>query len=412
MAKHKLDTLTITNAKPDDKAYRLLDGSGLFLLVSTTGVKSWQFRYKLDGKHQTATLGRFPRVTLKQARDAAEKARDLADEGRHVTVEKKLNKAINTAAAKNTFGELAKSWLKVRARRDRWTPGYVREATNSIENHLSDLNGLPVSKITAALCAPMLAKVERSAPDMERKVRQRLRAIFDYAVELGLTTGNPIPSVRRRRLERRHFPAVLQPAGVGAILRAAEASDVCRGVKRGHLMLAFTAQRVGEIVGADWTEFDLKAGTWTIPRARMKRKEVERGDHVIPLPPGLLAQVKEWHRIDGDGRNFVCPAPRGDDPVTREAVEKFYRRGLNLSGQHSPHSWRSVFSTWARDAGKDADAVEAQLDHATGSTTETSYDRSKRIERRRALLAWHESALIAARDGAAVLPFTKPASKG
>jgi integrase len=84
-------------------------------------------------------------------------------------------------------------------------------------------------------------------------------------------------------------------------------------------------------------------------------------------------------------------------------MEKFYRVALGLAGKHSPHSWRTVFSTWARDAGKDRDAVEAHLDHVTGNATETSYDRAKRVERRREIIAWHEASIIAARDGARIV---------
>jgi integrase len=113
--------------------------------------------------------------------------------------------------------------------------------------------------------------------------------------------------------------------------------------------------------------------------------------------------MKEWHQADGDARSFVCPAPRGDAPITREAVEKFYRRGLKLTGKHSPHSWRSVLSTWSNDAGEDSDAVESQLDHAMGGKVKAAYDRAKRLQRRADLMAWHEEALIAARDGAKVM---------
>ena len=107
--------------------------------------------------------------------------------------------------------------------------------------------------------------------------------------------------------------------------------------------------------------------------------------------------------MDGDGAVYVCPAPHSDGHITREAVEKFYRRTLDLSRKHSPHSWRSVLSTWANDAGEDADVVEAQLDHARGGKVKAAYDRAKRLERRADLMAWHEEALIAARDGAKVV---------
>jgi integrase len=168
-------------------------------------------------------------------------------------------------------------------------------------------------------------------------------------------------------------------------------------------MAAFTAQRSGGIVPATWDEIDLGLAVWSIPRDRMKRKDQERGPHEVPIPPRLLAMMKDWRHMDGEDSMYVCPSPAGDAPITREAVEKFYRRTLNLSGKHSPHSWRSVLSTWANDAGEDADAVEAQLDHATGGKVKAAYDRAKRLERRADLMAWHEGALLAARDGAQVV---------
>jgi hypothetical protein len=100
---------------------------------------------------------------------------------------------------------VAKAWVAVRRRRDKWTAGYVREVENSLANHLAGLNDLPVSEISAAITAPYLSRVERAAPEMERKVRQRLRAILDYAVKQRLIPGNPLPNVRRRRLERRNY---------------------------------------------------------------------------------------------------------------------------------------------------------------------------------------------------------------
>jgi integrase len=151
-------------------------------------------------------------------------------------------------------------------------------------------------------------------------------------------------------------------------------------------------------------EVDPAAGVWSIPRERMKRKDIERGPHLVPIPPRLLTSLKEWRRADGDAAEFAMPAPRGSGAVTREGVEKFYRRTLELERKHSPHSWRAVLSTWGNDAGEDSDAVEAQLDHVTGPPTKAAYDRAKRLARRAELMSWHEDALIAARDGAKVLP--------
>jgi len=273
--------------------------------------------------------------------------------------------------------------------------------------------------------APILHAVEVSAPAMEEKVARRLHAIMDYAVELGALVLNPLPRRRRSRKDRKHYPAITDLAAIGDVLRAARASDPCKGIQRAHFLLAFTAQRVSEVVGAKWTEFDLDgvdvpsgnaqrmkrdaaAGNWSIPRERMKRKDAERGPHVVPLPSSLLAVLREWREADGKVATYACPAPRDSErPITPEAVEKHYRDALKLGGKHSPHSWRAAFSTICREAGKDGDAVEAQLDHVVGTKVAAAYDRAKRLELRRELMTWYEATLIAARDGADVVPIKK-----
>jgi integrase len=410
--KELLVALDVTRAKPKAKPYRLADGGGLYLWVPPSGVKAWQFRYRHGGKPQTATLGKVSDAQgLAWARAKAHEARSRVEEGDHLTRVKAIKKATKRTASGSTFAKLAADWIKSEARRAKWTPNYREEVAASLRNHLSELDTLPVNEITAAIASPSLRKLERNAPDMAKKVRQRLRSIFDYAVEDGLVIGNPIPAARRRKagIEQAHLPATLTKEGVGAILRAADKAEASKGVYRAHLLAAFTGQRVGEIVGAKWEEVDLVAGIWSIPRERMKRKDANRGAHLVPVPPVLLASMREWKRMDGDDAVYVCPAPRGAESITREALEKFYRRALNLSGKHSPHSWRSVLSTWANDAGEDADVVEAQLDHATGGKVKAAYDRAKRLQRRADLMAWHEAALIAARDGATVIDLKRKA---
>ena len=408
MARHLLTELAVRKAKPGATAYRLADGEGLYLYVPASGVKSWQYRYRHDGKPQTATLGKLSVMDLATARARADAARKLAADGEHVTVAKRVEKARRATSSASTFKSLAERWVAHRARRERWTPDYRDEVEASLRNHLSALDGLPVSEITASMVAPHLETVEAKSPDMARKVEQRLLAIMNYAVRHGLVKGNPIPPPERRSKKgadgRRHLSTVLDRKEVGAILRAADVAEISRGVRRAHLLAAFTVQRIGEIVPAVWSEFDFEEETWTIPRARMKRKDEERGPHIVPLPPRLLAMLRDWRRADGEDAVHVCPAPKGDGPIARESVEKFYRRTLGMSGKHSPHSWRSVFSTWAADAGKDGNAIEQQLDHAIGTKQAQAYDRAKRVEYRRELIAWHEGQMLSARDGGEVVP--------
>jgi len=279
MARHLLTDRQIQNAKPKAKPYRLADGDGLYLYVPLSGASSWQFRYRLGDKPQTATLGRLDRITLGQARAKAQDVRTFVADGHHVTAVRRVERAKRAAARTATFGVLSADWLKREARRAKWTADYQQEVKASLDNHLSALATLPVAEITTAIAAKPIRKVEDSAPDMATKVRQRLRSIMDYAAEQGLIPINPIPAARRgkRSAQRTHLAAVTDHAGVGAILRAADVAEISRGVRRAHLLTVFTAQRIGEIVGARWDEFDLQAGVWSIPRERMKRKDAQRG---------------------------------------------------------------------------------------------------------------------------------------
>ncbi|MEJ7669974.1 MAG: integrase arm-type DNA-binding domain-containing protein [Casimicrobiaceae bacterium] len=402
MVRNLLTDRAIRNAKPRAKDYRLRDGDGLFVLVAKTGGKSFQYRYKLNGVGQTATLKEA--TSLADARRDIEPLRRMVAAGEHPRAVKRREHAVTAAANAQTFAVIAAAWVKSEARRTKWSEDYINQVKQSLANHLSELDPLPISSVVARVTAPVLHAVEVSAPMMEEKVARRLNAIMDFAVELGALELNPLPRRRRGKVDRKHFPAVTHLPELGEILRAARAADPCKGIQRAHVLLAFTAQRVGEIVGATWDEVDLHSAVWAIPRDRMKRKDVERGPHQIPIPPALMTMLREWREADGPNAVFVCPAPRNPSkPITPEALEKYYRNALNLAGRHSPHSWRSAFSTVAREAGKDGDTVEAQLDHVVGSKVASAYDRSRRLDLRRELMRWYETQLIAARDGKQVV---------
>ncbi len=420
-----LTDVRIRNAKPKPRPYKMFDGGGLYLVVNPTGSKLWRLKYRIAGREKTLSIGPYPDVQLaayqhrdtKQwipgARDKrADAKRELA-EGRDPSLEQQARgreaKLRHETEAITTFEGFAEHWVAHESRRMKWSPGYRVETEQSIARHLSELNRLPLVRIAAPIAAARVRAVEVETPMMAEKVRRRLRAILDFAVEEGLIPGNPLPARRRgAKVERRHFPAITELPALGEILRNARAADPAKGIARAHVLTAFTAQRITEVVGAAWSEFDLAEATWTIPRDRMKVKDEARGAHVLPLPPRLLATLKEWHAADGVDAELVCPTPRSAKrAITPEGVEKFYRDVLDLGGRHSPHSWRSAFKTICSDAGKASEVVEAQLDHVVGNKVASAYDRAKRLDLRRAVMTWYEGQLFAARDGGVVLPLRK-----
>ena len=109
--------------------------------------------------------------------------------------------------------------------------------------------------------------------------------------------------------------------------------------------------------------------------------------------------MREWRGADPEDAIYVCPAPRNERKhITPEGVEKYYRDVLQLSGKHSPHSWRAAFSSIANEAGKPHKVIESQLDHEVGDKVVSAYDRATRLRLRRTLMTWYERQLLGARD--------------
>lgn len=393
---------------------RLWDGEGLYLEVRPgAGAGTWYFKYRVkqpDGglKEKRLTLGRRAtgpgqpgRLMLAQARAKAREAKVQIQAGADPAHQRVVARIESAQSRAHTFEVLARQWHEQAAVDLAWTPNHTGQVLRSLERHVfPELGALPLREITAGHIAKVLRDM-RDAPDMLGKVRQRIRAVFDFAVAEGLLTANPTPPAIRTRREERHFPFLRDLDALGGLLRQADNVMGSPGVRRAHLLLAFTAQRVGEVVPAQWSEIDFDGAVWRIPRERMKRRKTAGDFHLVPLPRGLLALLRDWHATRDPANPYVCVSPlRERTHLTRETIEKWYRETLLLRGEHSPHSWRSAFSSLAHDAGMPHDAIEAQLDHLLhDSAVAGAYDRGTRLEARRKLVQWWESTLLAAKRG-------------
>ena len=178
--------------------------------------------------------------TLAEARVEAERLRKILAAGEDPKIVKRVARAAKGGRERaDVQGRRPRLGSRRESRRKEWSADYIDEVEQSLRNHLYELDGLPVSAIVASITAPILHTVEVNAPAMEEKVARRLHAIMDYAVELGAIERNPLPRRRRAKREQRHFPAVTDLPALGAILRAARASDPCKGIQRAHMLLAY-----------------------------------------------------------------------------------------------------------------------------------------------------------------------------
>jgi integrase len=256
------------------------------------------------------------------------------------------------------------------------------------------------------------AIVQRGARDTAAKVLQHVGGVFRLAQARGLRQDNPAEPVHEvlpAKKNKGRMPALLKFPELGVLLRAADAAHLTPAVRMAHRLCAFTVARISNVVTAEWSEFDLEAEvpTWTIPRKKMKSQD-RHHDHKIVLCPVITAELRQW-RTTTSGKGFVFPSPAGGKHITRESIEKAYRVTLGMAKKHSPHGWRSAFSSLARDQGFDRDVVELTLDHIHDNDVVRAYDRGERLQQRVKLMTWWGSELTKAQSGGEVVPLRKRA---
>lgn len=387
---------------------KLFDGGGLFLTIRD-GRTVWRVRYTFAGRDRSITLGPWPSTTLATARDQAAEVRRIVHGGGDPVLDRRLKRASAAISSLNTFEALADQWLS--HRRPEWTDEHLRRSTRMLKRHvIPELGGVPMTKITPPMVAHVIQTVVGSGRvESAKKLLQHCNCIFRYARALGLATDNPASDVSEllpKSVPPRRRPARLNIDGLRDLLDRFDALRPSPMVRLAHRLCAFSAARVGNVVGAEWSEFDLdmEQPIWRIPRAKLKARHRDY-DHVVPLGPTIAREIREWReelRIWRDhmpvAARWVFPSERAKTGhISRELVERVYRTSLAISSEHSLHGWRSAFSTLARDAGFERDAVELALDHIHDSAVARAYDRGERLEQRRRLAVWWDEQLCGRR---------------
>ncbi len=386
---------------------KLSDGGGLHLLITPSGSASWRIKYRIEGKEKTYSIGNYPDVSLASARVELSEVKALLREHKDPVTERRINRAASAACADNTFHSVALDWLTMKQRE--WSVGHYNKSARAFERDIYPaLGNLPISSITPAIVAKAIEDIhKRDVLETATRILQHLNGVFRYAQAKGLCRDNPALPAREilpRKKDNGRMPALLEFAALGDILRRADMARISPSVRMAHRLCAFTAARIGNIINAEWKEFDLESDqpVWNIPRTKMKVKS-RLIDHRIPLCPEIVSELHQWQAVFGS-KGYVFPSPTGNKHIGRESIEKMYRVTLGLEGKHSPHGWRSSFSTLARDNNFARDVVELALDHAHDNEVARAYDRGERFEERAKLFNWWGEQLSAAQRGATVIP--------
>lgn len=398
-----LSETKIRAAKPRPKPYKLTDANRLFLLVTPSGGKLWRWGYTFDGKQRGMTFGAYPAVSLADARTKRDEAYTIVCEGRDPAVVKKLKIEANLEASRQTFECVARQWHE--NVKSQWAAVHASDVIRSLERDVfPSIGALPIGQLTPPLVMAVLREVEaRGAIETAKRIRQRISAVFVYAISEGIAQTDPAEKLggALKPLRKGRQPAITDLVPLRKMIVAAE-EDFARPITRlGLRLLALTAVRPNELRGASWDEFeDLngKEPLWRIPAARMKgdadRKEEVDGDHLVPLTPQALAVLHAVWPLTGDGP-LVFPSNRhAHKPMSENAIGYLLNRA-GYHGHHVPHGFRAAFSTimneWAEREGKEHDrrVIDLMLAHVPKEKIEGVYNRAAYMPRRREIArAW------------------------
>lgn len=398
---------------PEKKRHRLTDAGGLYLEVSPSGSKRWFWKFYPDGKESRLALGIYPGVSLKAARLARDEARKTREAGTNPVQKRKADKLTTAAAKAVTFEAVAREFHQSKAQG--WSASHADRWVSLMEKDVFPrLGTLALADITAPMVLDVLRKVEaRGALETVRKLSECIGQVFRYGIATGRCERNPVPDLRGALKSQavKHMAALLEPAQVGALLRACEAY-MGQPVTRAALVLsALVFQRPGNVRAMEWAEVDFDGAMWAIPSAKMKRTvqaKVSGRPHMVPLSRQALAILAELRPLTGGGR-YVFPSLRmGDAPMSENTIRAALRNMGYSNDDMTPHGFRAMARTlMVERLNMSPDVLEAQLAHGKSGPLGMAYDRAEFMEQRREMMQAWADYLDKLRDGAQVLQFRK-----
>ena len=272
----------IKTAKPKQRPYSMSDGGGLYVWVTPVGGKLWRWSYRYEGKEKLMSLGKYPDVSLGQARERHSDARKLLAEGVDPMAQRKAAKTAEKAAVENSFQSITSQWL------EHWQDGksprhvdYVKRRMNA--DILPCLGARPIAEIEAPeLVAIIMAIEQRGARDIAKRALETVGQVFRYSIAHGYSKRNPASEIRPRDIlksTRKTNYARIDAKELSLLLRSIEVYQGTHVTRLAMKLLALTFVRTSELIGATWDEFDLGNARWDIPAERMKM----RTPHIVPL---------------------------------------------------------------------------------------------------------------------------------
>lgn len=391
-----LSDIAIRKAKPASKPLKMTDGGGLYLILNPSGSRWWRLDYRFEGKRKTLSMGVYPDIGLKDARERRDVARKLLANGVDPAQNRKAEKAAGVDRAANSFEVVAREWLALKQRE--WTTTQYGKEHDRLENHAFPWIGpLPVSDVGVAEIRPLLNRlVKRSHIEQAHRLRHQLSRVFRYAVATERALRDPAADLRDTLPARQpqNYPTIIDPAQIGELMRAIDSFNGTFVVACALKLAPLWFCRPGEIRQAEWAQFDLDGEhpCYTVPPAIRKLRKAEKENpktlpHIVPLSTQAIAILRELRPVTGRGR-FLFPGARSASRNMSDGAVNAALARIGYKGIITGHGFRHMARTLLGELGWNPEALERQLSHKEPGVSGV-YNKAQHLpERRKIMQEW------------------------
>lgn len=383
--------------RPAERPVKHSDGGGLHMLISPTGGKLWRLSYRYEGKQKTLALGAYPVVSLSDARAKRAGAKRLLATGADPSLQAKIEKANRLASSANSFSSVADDFLAKMEREGKADATLLKKRW-LLDLARTDLGQRPITEISAAEILVPLRKVEgRGNYETARRLRATIGQVFRYAIATARAENDPTFGLKGALTTPvvTHRAALTDKKAFGGLLRAIWGYEGMLETKAALQLMALLYPRPGELRQAEWSEFNLDQGVWTIPLTRTKM----RREHKKPLPVEAVAILRGLHMLTGHGRLAFPSVQSPLRPMSENTLNAALRRMGFASAEASAHGFRATASTLLNESGKWLpDAIEAELAHVGADEVRRAYHRAAYWDERVAMAKWWAKAIKAIRN--------------
>ena len=381
-----LTDTAIRHAKPAKKSFKLFDERGLYLEVSPAGGKWWRLKYRFNGKEKRISLGVYPDVSLKVARDRRDEARKLLTDGIDPSENRKAMKASRIERAANSFEVVAREWFANHS--PAWAANHANRIIRRFERDIFPwIGGRPIAELTSPELLEVVRRIEkRGALETAHRALGNCGQVFRYAVATGRADRDPSGDLRGALppANGKHFASVTEPKQVAEVLRAMDGYEGTLTVRCALRLAPLVFVRPGELRNAEWADFNLDSAEWRYTVTKTNTP------HIVPLSRQAVEILRELHPLTGRGR-FVFPGARTNDrPMSDNAILGAMRRLDIGKDEMSGHGFRAMARTILDEVlGFRPDFIEHQLAHAVRDPTGRAYNRTAHLpERRKMMQEW------------------------